>query len=108
MAAQKQINLLAQVIEVALDDISATEWRFSPAVSRKKTPSVALDDISATEWRSSPVHLLKPLTVVALDDISATEWRRALTLRVPWPWRLHSMISVLPNGGTQDGRYPPA
>ena len=36
---------------------------------------VALDDISATEWRSSLKDLFSSSYPVALDDISATEWR---------------------------------
>ncbi len=36
---------------------------------------VALDDISATEWRSLLKHNTRLLQRVALDDISATEWR---------------------------------
>ena len=37
--------------------------------------SVALDDISATEWRSLAGRGCGSLRAVALDDISATEWR---------------------------------
>ena len=42
---------------------------------------VALDDVSATEWRKQEY----PSTVeeafeVALDDVSATEWRRSKLL----------------------------
>ncbi len=36
---------------------------------------VALDDISATEWRSTFCVLIISPSFVALDDISATEWR---------------------------------
>ena len=37
---------------------------------------------------------------VALDDISATEWRAKLREERVIVKQLHSMISVLPNGGT--------
>ena len=36
---------------------------------------VALDDISATEWRHLLPRIQPILPLVALDDISATEWR---------------------------------
>ncbi len=38
---------------VALDDISATEWRHLNPSPSAPSPPVALDDISATEWRLS-------------------------------------------------------
>ncbi len=60
---------------------------------------VALDDISATEWRCFWVSASGSGSPVALDDISATEWR-AITCRTnAGTMSLHSMISVLPNGG---------
>ena len=41
------------VHHVALDDISATEWRNQKFANLNAKLTVALDDISATEWRSS-------------------------------------------------------
>ena len=38
---------------VALDDISATEWRKCRGTASRDDVAVALDDISATEWRTS-------------------------------------------------------
>ena len=59
----------------------------------------ALDDVSATEWRlnSSPRW---PMTfTAALDDVSATEWRFSFKCCLSSFQLLHSMMSVLPNGG---------
>ena len=43
---------------------------------------------------------VKPADAVALDDISATEWRRLWGCLARRGRVLHSMISVLPNGGS--------
>ncbi len=59
---------------VALDDVSATEWRDKHFAVLQPT-SVALDDVSATEWRSKKAAGMPNLSKVALDDVSATEWR---------------------------------
>ena len=85
--------------DVALDDISATEWRRLRSCGRRGGLLVALDDISATEWRNKQSDFNAAPFVVALDDISATEWRPAARGRRARNDPLHSMISVLPNGG---------
>ena len=114
-----------RTLAVALDDISATEWRdvvrtrlhsegrLHSMISvlpnggglklAKPAPAqeVALDDISATEWRRPSQSPVGACWQVALDDISATEWRHRRRIpRLKRILRLHSMISVLPNGGT--------
>ncbi len=47
----------------------------TPPKTPRKTEPVALDDISATEWRHLRVAHNAHMQPVALDDISATEWR---------------------------------
>ena len=59
----------------------------------------ALDDVSATEWRFSHPFLRGGRGKAALDDVSATEWRCDSTDCALWVFPLHSMMSVLPNGG---------
>ena len=50
---------------------------------RQSRVEVALDDISATEWRYEMCANMASRRVVALDDISATEWRWSSTLSFP-------------------------
>ena len=65
--------------------------------------SAALDDVSATEWREEPsLHELE-LPYAALDDVSATEWRLFTDEQDEQVEGLHSMMSVLPNGGRSGG-----
>ena len=61
--------------------------------------SAALDDVSATEWRRPVRHTQLPIHHAALDDVSATEWRPSLAPPANPLHLLHSMMSVLPNGG---------
>ena len=61
---------------------------------------VALDDVSATEWRTLFGDRGAATRAVALDDVSATEWRQLPRQRQLCIRELHSMMSVLPNGGS--------
>ena len=55
----------------------------------------------------SPLFLSRP--VAALDDVSATEWRIYQKLCTLSFIMLHSMMSVLPNGGAKrEGVVPTA
>ena len=112
-----------QVPGVALDDVSVTEWRRKPWSSSGKNAPVALDDVSVTEWRTPRSFCISDRSLVALDDVSVTEWRYLIALGIlshtqvalddvsvtEWrnirelrrriAWVLHSMTSVLLNGG---------
>ena len=68
-------DVISKIPLVALDDISATEWRLTEFPYFFGIAAVALDDISATEWRVFAGVVAAGLRLVALDDISATEWR---------------------------------
>ena len=83
----------------ALDNISATEWR-ACSLSLSTLPcKAALDNISATEWRQKARRRVRLLLLAALDNISATEWRKNSNFFLNTSNLLHSIISVLPNGG---------
>ena len=66
------------------------------ALARRR--AVALDDISATEWRQKP---FKPFTISDLlhSMISVLPNGGIIRARSAACLQLHSMISVLPNGG---------
>ena len=108
--------------DVALDDVSVTEWRKWENGVRKPCGAlhsmtsvllnggwvlkgiedgviVALDDVSVTEWRLIRNRSSKVMHTVALDDVSVTEWRLIGVLISPDAIKLHSMTSVLLNGG---------
>ena len=78
------------------------------AVALVHVPSViqqvALDDVSATEWRRARAATMPARWAVALDDVSATEWREDSGAYRTTELRLHSMMSVLPNGGISTSR----
>ena len=57
MADDRREGDPAEVV-VALDDISATEWRSGGQLQGFAGGVVALDDISATEWRVSDAVIL--------------------------------------------------
>ena len=65
----------------------------------KRHESAALDDVSATEWRETDLAERERIAAAALDDVSATEWRVKLAQAISASDTLHSMMSVLPNGG---------
>ena len=96
---QVQPNLKTSVA-AALDDVSATEWRRKPGQHHSRAMvAAALDDVSATEWRSISVVAFFSAFPAALDDVSATEWRLFPLRTSACVGQLHSMMSVLPNGG---------
>ena len=76
-------------------------------LTRAATKSVALDDISATEWRLHCPHTLsrqKPLhSMISVLPNGGSAVGRRRVMMLP----LHSMISVLPNGGPPDYPVPP-
>ena len=88
----------------ALDDVSATEWRIKRHPHLLRQTPAALDDVSATEWRLTIFTCGSTVSMAALDDVSATEWRLEYGEGMPGGARLHSMMSVLPNGGTATAR----
>ena len=71
-----------------------------PAAPLPVLPSAALDDVSATEWRCPQNLRIFYGLYAALDDVSATEWRAEWSAAGRAAVEgLHSMMSVLPNGG---------
>ena len=73
-----------------------------PEIYKTEKFEAALDNISATEWRPYISHLIGKSSIAALDNISATEWRQLYAPGNKFANLLHSIISVLPNGGPRE------
>ena len=76
---------------------------YTPLCENVARFAVALDDVSVTEWRSRSCEKSTSASSVALDDVSVTEWRHHHLEGFRLVIALHSMTSVLLNGGIKVG-----
>ena len=97
-------NAENQLDDAALDDVSATEWRFPSCASLPTYQKLHSMMSVLPNGGVCDVGLPNRISVAALDDVSATEWRLKTNSFRTNNHPLHSMMSVLPNGGKRGTR----